>query len=457
MSNKPHLAVAGGGPAGLSASVEAARHGMAVTLLEAGQLGGQYFKGRPNSNAPGSPRWFRAEGHNIRVRTETNIIDAPESGILLIWSEESGIETLKYDALVIATGAIDRPVALPGWTLPGVITAGAAHTLATVHGVVPGRRVVVGGSGPFLYAVALALVRLGCEVHLAEATTFTESIRGIPVLLRDPTLLRQSASYLIRLAAAGVRPQYQHMITAVDGNDRVTGVTMQQVDADWYPREGTEMTVEADAVCLGFGFTPRLALSQRLGCRIRRDDEACEFAVWVDEGMRTSVQSVYAAGEITGVAGVRCAITEGRLAGLSAARDAGTLVDSDYQKRIRTLRLQRENLQVTAAWMRRGFGPRPGLWSLADAETVLCRCENISLDRVQATLPNSQPTPRTAKTFSRSGMGRCQGTVCGTYLIEWLHAHYEYSPPESEWPWSIRPPIHPIPLADWIRCHETLV
>lgn len=452
MSDGLHLVVIGGGPAGMSAALAASAAGLRVTLVdEADRLGGQYFRGRQDSLEPESPRAFASANVRINVRSGSVVVDTPKAGTISVWNQVAGtVEHIEWDRMVIATGAYDRPVALPGWTLPGVLGAGGASTLAKLHGVVVGKRALVAGAGPFLLAVADDLSAKGCRVEVIDATAWSASALGLGVIARDPEIAIQATGYLTRLGRRGVKRRYRAMVTAIHGRDHVEGATIHAVDDTWQPLPGTERVVEVDAVCLGFGFVPQLELAQALGCALRRDDAGANYFVRVDAAMRTRVDRIYAAGEVTGTDGKRVAAAEGTLAGLTAARDAGTLSDDEYERRATAVAARLASVRRVADWIGAAFAPRDGLFRLAAPDTILCRCEDVRRRDVDAALASTPPTPYAVKTATRAGMGLCQGRICAPHLSEWLRVAYGYKPPENERPWRIRPPLRPVPMGAWL-------
>ena len=450
------LIVVGGGPAGLSAATEAACYGMAVTLVdESSTLGGQYFRGRQDSEEEGSPRVFERQSQGVQTLIDTVVFDAPGAGVLSVLTEGQAARTLHYDALVLATGAYDRPVALPGWTLPGVFTAGGASTLARSYGVTPGSRVLVAGAGPFLLPVADELSQRGCRVQVIEATTPSTMVSGVPFVATDLEILGQTVGYLARLTARGVRRRYGRVITRIHGHDEVEAATIHRVDDEWRPIPGSETTVEADAVCLGFGFIPHLDLAQLVGCKISYSGDVAESFVKTDDSMRTSQPYIYAAGEITGIGGSRVAVAEGRLAGLTAAHDVGMVSQECYGAGVKRLNKRLAHVRRLADWMRNAYRPRVGLWDLAEPSTIVCRCEDVTLGSIQEELATNAATPRAVKTATRSGMGLCQGRICSQYIMEWLQAHRGFRIPPDNWPWRIRPPLRPVSLGDWLLSEES--
>lgn len=449
MTREARVVIIGAGPAGLSAAEEAAVHGLAVDVVEeSARLGGQYFRSRQTSLRPGSPRHFSAARTGARVRVGTVMVDA-EPGAVVVWSSDLGTEALPYDALVVATGAYDRPVSIPGWTLPGVVTAGGAHTLAKAYGLAPGRRMVVAGAGPFLLSVSTALATHGYDVETFDATPWSAVVRGTLVLAQHPTYLLQGAWLTGKLLRHGESVHHGQMITAIHGTERVEAVSVAAVDADWAPRPGTERVIDADGVCLGFGFVPSLEIAQLLGCDIRYSRRTSDYSVVTDPWMRCSEERIYAAGEVTGIAGVESAVVEGRLAALAAARDLHAITPVAFSRRAHPLMTKLSRLRGWARWMAATYRVRPALWSLASEATVICRCEDVTLSAVQDALGFNLAEPVSVKAATRAGMGLCQGRICSFVLTEMLRARHGYLPPEDGRPWSIRPPIKPVPLSSW--------
>ena len=447
----PRLVVVGGGPAGVMAAVEASRWGMRVTLVdEQLAVGGQYFRARQSSLDTGGPRYLERQAPSVDLRLGTSVFDAPAEGSLSTWHPQVGASALGYDALVLATGAYDRPVAIPGWTLPGVMTAGGAHSLAKGHHVVPGRGVVVAGAGPFLLEVADALQGQGCRVTVVEATRPRDAISGLPALLRAPAILTQAAGYLGRQAARRWAARYGQVVTAIHGSARVEAVSIARVNADWRPMPGSEQLLAADAVCLGFGFVPHVDLAQLLGCGLAYDAVGAGFVVATDDAMRTSIPGVYAAGESVGIAGMRVARLRGRLAGLSAALDAGLLSTRRFAEERRGIQSGLVRYLRVSDWMNRTYRPRDGLWDVANDETVICRCEDVVRREVDRALEMTAPSPMAVKTITRVGMGLCQGRMCGPYLVESLRSRHGFAVPTGARPWSVRPPVGPVPLQAWL-------
>ena len=310
--------------------------------------------------------------------------------------------------MVLATGAHDRALPVPGWTLPGVVTAGAAQAMAKGERIAIGERVVIAGAGPFLLPVTESLRLAGSTVvGVYEAAGFRRLARH---WLASPWELRSATSKMAELTGyvgAHLRGRIPYRpgwgVVAINGTDRVESATVARLDDQWRPRVGTERTVQCDAVCLGHGFTPRLELAIAAGCGLSRD----RF-VTVDDGQRTSVPSVFAAGEITGIGGVDLALAEGEIAGWLAA--GGALTDGQLTAAVRARAVFTRFARRIADAHRIGSGWTDWL----EPSTVVCRCEEVDYGTLLAVRRDTESVGlRSLKLTTRAGLGLCQGRICG--------------------------------------------
>lgn len=426
--------VIGGGPAGLAATKAALDRGAAVTLMDAAaRLGGQIWRHPADRTATDTSLqhgWNTFLGLTDRVGSDpaaTVITSAhvwaidhdrqtPRVQVAVGSADGPGREmiTVSGDALIIATGAHDRTLPFPGWDLPGVFTAGAAQAMAKAEAVAVGKRVVVAGSGPFLLPVATALATVGAQViGIYEASTRRSVATGW--LPKSPWLATKApelAGYAARLARSGTSYRTGRAVTRAHGDDSVRGVTISRIDTDWRPIPGTAEYLDADAVCVTHGFTPRLELAIAAGCAISPD----RF-VMVDEGQQSTVANVYCAGETTGIGGSDVALAEGRIAGHVAA--GGTISDRELRSAVR----RRRTLRHLTEAVRDGHRIGSGWWSWLTDDTVICRCEETSYAVLRTTLDATQTNGlRPAKLTTRAGLGPCQGRICG-HTVEDLMAH----------------------------------
>ena len=420
--------VIGAGPAGLAAATSAARGGASVALLDAAMRpGGQYWRHRDGDDGRGHHDWDafkRLRGELERERAAGRIAHLVDHAV---WHLERTPGADGFTAhivhagadrevtgrtVVIATGAYDRQLPFPGWTLPGVFTAGGVQALLKGQGVVAGRRVVVAGTGPFLLPVAVGLAEAGAEVaSVVEANNPLGMATHPLAALRNLDKLAEAAGYLRALRHHLIPYRTRHAVVAAHGTDAVDAVTVARLDADWRVVPGSLERIACDAVAVGYGFTPQIELADDLGCAVALDTDG-SLVVTVDAVQRTSVDGAFAAGETCGVGGAALAVAEGALAGLhAAAAVAGTRPD-----RTAVTRLERERARrrVFAAVMPLVWPVRSGWRSWLADDTLVCRCEEVPVSAVRGVVTGlGALDARGAKLFSRTGMGLCQGRVCG--------------------------------------------
>ncbi|MBT2517442.1 FAD-dependent oxidoreductase [Streptomyces sp. ISL-90] len=417
----------------MAAARAARQRGASVVVLDAAeQLGGQYWRHLPGSRP--SAREQRLH-HGWRTFTELRAALEADPGCEIVtsaqvwaieteWRADAAVvvhalvgppdgsdraaRTYRPDALVLATGAHDRTLPFPGWDLPGVFTSGAAQALAKGERVAVGRRVVVAGAGPFLLPVAASLAATGARVsgvfEAARASTLARGWLSRPWVLRG---VAGKGGELAGYAWGHLRHRIPYhlgrAVVAAHGTERVESVTIARLDTAWRPVPGSEVRVEADAVCVSHGFTPRLELPIAAGCEISPD----RF-VRVDDAQRTSVVGVYAAGEITGIGGADAALAEGAIAGHCAA---GGRAD---EAAVRAASAARRTSAAFAARLEAAHGIRPGWTAWLADDTIVCRCEEVPYGRLMATAAATRSRGlRSLKLTSRAGLGICQGRICG--------------------------------------------
>jgi NADPH-dependent 2,4-dienoyl-CoA reductase/sulfur reductase-like enzyme len=425
------LLVVGGGPAGLAAAADAAAAGLTVGLVdERVALGGQIFKQPGPGFVVQDPRRLGADFMRGRRLIETaersgarimcsTAVAAIEGDEVVLVAEGAAARTVVARRRLLAPGAHDRPVAFPGWTLPGVLTAGGAQTLVKTQRVVPGRRVVFAGSGPLALAFPAQLRGYGVNVELVleagPAPRGGDVLRLLRAARGNAALLRDAVAYRAALLRARVPLRYRRIVVRAEGQGRVESVTHARVGADWRVVPGTEQTAAADTLCLGYGFTPSVELARLAGCRLGYDEDRGGPVVCVDSWMRTTVDGVLAAGDGTGVDGSYVAIDEGRLAALGAAMDLGAMTTAAAEAAAAPVRARIATKRRFARALRRMHRIGSGVFELADAETVVCRCEEVTLGRIADAVETSAD-PNVVKGLTRAGMGLCQGRNCQRLL-----------------------------------------
>jgi len=333
---KTSIAIVGGGPAGLSAAIEAARAGAQVTLFdENSRPGGQLFKQ--------IHKFFGSREHRAGVRGFTignELLEEARKLGIEVWlnAEVCGLEPpdklwvvkdkkesveVQTDRIILATGAIENSIYFPGWTLPGVMGAGAVQTFINLHRVAPGEKFLMVGSGNVGIIVAYQLLQAGCEV--AAIIEAAPQLGGYGV-------------HTAKVARAGIPFYTSHTISRVTGQDRVEKAVIIELAPDWTPIPGTEKELEVDTVCLATGLTPLAELAWLAGCQFKYLGSMGGFVPLHDERMESTVPGIYVAGDIAGIEEASSAMEEGRLAGINAAASLGYITENERERLCQEIR-----------------------------------------------------------------------------------------------------------------------
>ena len=454
------VAVVGAGPAGLSAALAAARAGLSVALVdERKQAGGQYFK-QPADAFPLTPRDLDEQFRRGRAL----VGDAMAAGVLhlsgaAVWSTTGGDDLLldgpggarqlRYRRLVLATGAAERAAPFPGWTMPGVMTTGAAQTLLRAYGVVPGGRIVIAGSGPLNLQLAAALVDAGARsVVLAEASRgLRPAVAGVlaDMAVASPALVAEGLRYRWTLARARVPVLHGTVVCEAVGDGTLKQVLLAPLSPDGRPDRLRSSLVEADVLCVGYGFLPAVELAAAIGCELRYDARWKHLAVVRDADGRTSLPQVFAAGDGAGFGGARAAEAEGTLAGIAAALDCGAAETPALVRARDGARSALERARRFQAALWQLYDAPVPTHHLADPGTLVCRCEEVSLTDVEAACDAGARSLGAVKRATRLGMGRCQGRYCAPVAADLL-AGRGGRPPQPDDFFAPRTPLRPVPI-----------
>lgn len=425
------IAVVGAGPAGTRAVEVLVRAGQRpVWIDEAAANGGRIYQ-RP---VAGTTRDHRALYGTEAAKAEAihalgeRLREASEwRPSTLVWNIRPGVlhtlaagrhETVGFDRAILCTGAMDRIVPVPGWTLPGVFTLGGAQIALKAQGVSIGGRVAFIGTGPLLWLVATQYVKAGAQVALVlDTTPFATKARATAGLLRDPATFAKGLALVARLRMAGVRVIEGGVPVAIEGAEAVAAVRVRD-------RAGGEHRVECDAIGLGFGLKPESQLADLAGVPFVFEPVQRNWVPQHDGAGRTPVPGIYLAGDGASIAGADAAELAGARAAWAVIEDEGGTADA-----AEVARLDRALARIPPfrAALERAF-PYPAALAVRTPDaTIVCRCEAITAGELRAVARETHfaggaPEVNRAKALSRVGMGRCQGRVCGPPAAEILAA-----------------------------------
>lgn len=453
------LAIIGAGPAGMAAAALAARHGLRVTLLdEQPRPGGQIYRDVDRAAAlrgdllgpdyTHGATLTAALKHSGVDHVSGAVVWAIEEGFALSYTKDGRGAQIMADRVLLATGAIERPMPLPGWTLPGVMTAGAGQILLKQSGVLA-RRAVLVGSGPLLYLIAAQMLRAGTPpLALIETQTRSDllgAMRHIGGAVRGWRYLAKGLGLLARIIRARVPRHTGATDIRIEGRDRAEAVT--------FASGGKRHRIACDTVYLHHGVVPHVQAARSLG--IAHDWNAAQacFLPRLDIWGQSDVPGIYVAGDSAGIGGAKVAEEAGRLAALHVAQAAGRITQTELDRQAAPLRATLARERAVRPFLDRAYPPCPEALAPADA-TLICRCEEVTAGDIRKYASLGCVGPNQAKAFGRAGMGPCQGRYCGLTVTALL-AEANGQTPDATGYYRVRAPLKPVTLGELALMNQT--
>lgn len=454
------LVIIGGGPGGLSAAIAAAKSGVEVLVIDENlQPGGQIYRQLPGTFQAIDPAKLGTD--YVDGRALLNQVEDLSDAITiwndaLVWSvfESNQLAVARGDelvlldakAIIVATGAYERPLPVPGWTLPGFMTAGGAQVLLKSQRIRPGHRVLLAGTGPLQLVVANQMLDAGMDVvAVAESNTTAGAWRFLPDLMRQPGLMIQGLKYIARLKRAGVHILQSHVLQEVRGNREVEQAVLGTVDSRCSPVAGETKAFDVDTVCIGYGLISNTWATSMLGCKHFYDPMTGGWIPRFDEKMQTDQPGIFVAGDGAGIAGVLAAKMEGTLAGLYAAVHTGSLTEDKAGQTARPIRKQLAALGRFRRAIDHIYRIYPDLYANITDGTIVCRCEGITAGDIRKGVREGTMNLNDIKKRTRSGMGYCQGTNCLPTIVAMLVREFGVDQEVIKL-MTTRPPARPISL-----------
>ncbi len=447
------LLIVGAGPAGMTAAITARHHGLDVLVVDdqpapGGQiwrsvemarardeiLGPSYSEGRAVAEV------FRTCGARYEPGAKLWQV---EPGYRAFYSLGETPRVVEAGSIILATGAQERPVPFPGWTLPGVLTVGAAQILLKNAGQIPANPVWIAGSGPLPLLYAIQLLRAGGQIAGYLDTTpsgrWRSAIRHLPGAIPAFGEILKGLDWIKALRRSGTR--YVKDVAEIEavGEERIETLHYRTAD-------GHSFSAPANVLLVHEGVVPHIHAPMSLGCTMEWTGAQDCLAPTVDEWGETSLNGVFVAGDGAGIGGAKAATLRGKLAALRVAERSGRIGARDAVSAARSVRRALARELAVRPFLDALFRPRPQVFAPPD-ETIVCRCEEVTAGDVRKMAMVGRPGPNQMKAATRAGMGPCQGRQCGYTIARLIAATQDRSPADVGF-FNVRPPLKPITVGE---------
>ena len=450
MNTQCDLLVIGAGPAGMAAAIEADKLGLSVIVLgDQWAPGGQVYRaierlhpekleilGRDYQYGQQLTRQFRAT--KVEYHPAATVWQV-EPDLIVNFIKEEKARQIKAKNILIATGARERPVPIPGWTLPGVMAATAADVLLKSHDLVPSGSIAVAGSGPLLFLTAVRLLDFGANLAAVLDTTpsanFLFALPALPKALLASEYLFKGIGMKQRIRRSGI-PVYRNV-------KNIEAKGSNAVETLRFSSNGKARVLNIETLLLHNGVVPDTQITQQLECEHIWYDLQRYWQPRVDKWGNTSIDGIAVAGDAAGIAGAKAAEATGHLAGLEAAYRAKVISRQQRDRRAAPFEKKLQRERAVRPFLDRLFRPDPDLLVPQDDRTIVCRCEEVTAGEIRNALALGTLGPNQLKSHTRCGMGFCQARMCGLAVSEIIAAYTNQDVSKVGYP-RIRPPIRPM-------------
>ena len=373
---KVELVIIGAGPAGIHAALQANEAGLDVVVIDSNpRPGGQYYKQLP-TDFSGKPRKVVEQEGSFLIRLLENtpveilsdtlvwgVFPAPkgEGWLLNLYGQDAPKQILTH-SLILATGAYDTPIPFPGWTLPGVMTAGAGQIFIKNQRVAPGKKTLLTGTGPLQLALASSLIHAGVEVAavLEASIPFKKGLKYAPAMITQWSRILEGIEYGFAMLRAGVPYRFGWAVIEARGDGQVEEAVIARMDSNWHPVQGTQQVIKVDTIFSGYTVKPNNFLGRMMGCEFKFDHKQGGLIPVRDEWMQTSLENVYFVGDAAGIGGAELARVEGKLAAVAVAVQTGHFSEKSAKPFFRRMRGQMRRQQRFARMLSELFTPPAG-------------------------------------------------------------------------------------------------
>ena len=459
MNKRYHAIIVGSGMAGLAAADILAMHGLRVLIIDDNtHVGGQLLR-KPSHGLVKERRFEpdrckrrgmhlvkRLRESDVHFCTQTQVLGIYPGRSLLVVRPDQHVCEYRADALILATGARERQLPFNGWTLPGVMATGAAQILMKCSGILPGRKTLIGGLGPLMLVLAAEILASGGQVlAVLDQSLPAEKIKVLTAGSAIWPKLLEGAVYLAQLTAARIPMRQGVRIVEARGRKQLEAVVCARTDAAGSIIVGTEKIYSTDTLAVGYGFVPNIELPQQAGCTVSHAADRGGWIVDVDPHMATSVPGIYAVGETTGIAGAGKSFIEGQIAAWDILLKTGRVDRRCHDRHIHPLMWRRRQQVRYGRFLNRLCRPAAECYADIPDETIICRCEEVTMGEIRRRLRQGFSTMNGIKRATRCTMGNCQGRTCGPILSD-IASAYTQLPPAVAGCASARAPVKTVSL-----------
>jgi NADPH-dependent 2,4-dienoyl-CoA reductase/sulfur reductase-like enzyme len=451
------IVIVGGGFSGILAADILSENGLHVLLVDENvHLGGQFLRSHPDQyHRPIAFTELKRFGlqcvrslynKRIRIMTRAEVLGISPENELLIHETGNQMHSVRPKAVLLAPGAREKFIPFKGWTLPGIISTGATQILLKGSGVLPSGEILVAGAGIFPYVVASEiLMNKGRVSAILDQNRFSEKIAFTRGLLREKSKISEAIRYIAKLMFPPTPVKFGVKVIEARGHKTLEEVLTVKIDKNGRALVGSETVYPCKCLSIGYGFLANTELAQQAGCSLEYDEYQGGWIVKVSEDMETSAPGIYAAGEITGIAGATKAVTEGKLAALAIMFRLGKISRSQFLDQSMRLKKERKiHLRFSYRFNDLHKTKAEIIRSIA-GDTIVCRCEDITMGEIKNAINQGCVTAAAIKKAVRPGMGFCQGRTCGPILYEAIHAYTGISM-QKVTPLSVRIPLKAVSL-----------
>jgi len=464
------VVIIGAGPSGMGAAGVLAEYPLKVLLIdENNQVGGQIWRKpaykpvrrfaspRPPALQMDLSTAADTQKKNLDIITPACVLGVFPEKHLLVSTADKSVKEIKARRIIFATGAREKVRPFGGWTLPGVMTLGAAQILLKYYGVLASSKILIAGAGPLVYLLSSQIIGAGGKVTtVLDRSSPTAMFNAMGVMAGQLPQIGQGLLALGRLIKNRVSIRHRMQVVEVRGNGKCQEVIAAKIAPDGIMVPGSQKRYETQMLACGNGFVPNIELPQLAGCDLTYAADQGGWIVKVNRSMETSLSGIFAAGEITGIAGGDKALIEGRLAALTILNQFGKLNVKKHRIRQTALLTKRRRRQRFGAFLNRQWAIHPREWAGIDDATIICRCEDITMGTIRRWIQEGFTSAPDLKKATRCGMGNCQGRTCAPLIYDILAA-YSVTGKRGPHPLSVRTPVKPIPLGDLAKNNSFVV